>query len=147
MIALDAAIGIAANAWRGLSAVAAFIRPPLRVEVRELVYEDLTSRPSDVVIVATAEPQRYRVVLRVVNRASRPIFIEAIRLQIETETPIPIASTVTRLAPDEPAEIDVRFPLQAGRSPWESGTFVLFVVPTRGRAARFRGRFPILRGD
>jgi hypothetical protein len=146
MTLLDAAASITAHAWRVLVALVAVLWPPLRVNVRELEYEDVSGRPGDLPVVSS-NPRRYRVALRILNRATRTVFVESIRLQIETETAISAASPVTRLAPDELTDTDVTFPLQEGRSPWKSGTFVLSVVPTRGRAANFRGRFPIPRRD
>jgi len=66
------------------------------------------------------------------------------RLGIETQRAIGAAGhPATRLDAGELTEMTEIFSVESERTAWETGTFVLLVVPTRGRATRIAGRFPV----
>jgi len=109
-------------------------RRPVGVHVSGFAYEDKRPRPSDAFIIVGSLPTRYRLGIRLKNRAEGVIFIERISIAhaawgVPKE---PSGWKPLRLEPGEPKEEDFFFALDENEKPAKAGILTIAVVPSIG---------------
>jgi len=139
-------ISILATLLGPLSATINLIRPPLRVRVLSLEFRDTRPRPGDSIIVVTGYPISYAAELEITNKSSRPVFIDEIVLQLDSE-PEPRKGQLDKtigIESGEPKDVYAHFPLSEQEQPATASPYTLRVVPTVGRLTKTKGDFPVL---